>query len=118
MPHKVALATCTKTVHKVPHIMKQDTKHEQIITTTTGDYLRIRFAGYAGDCDEITLTDRETDNKVIMKFSGNHLQGTFIETIGSLKYSRTEAKQAFLNQIKSTVTEVEEYYKKELEQSK
>ena len=95
--------------------MDQQTKHEQIITTATGDYLRIRFSGYAGDHDEISLTDRETDNKVIMKFSGNHLQGTFIETIGSLKYSRSEAKQAFLNQIKSTIAEVEEYYKKEIE---
>tara|TARA_R100001082_G_C4287022_1_gene126466 strand:+ start:394 stop:690 length:297 start_codon:yes stop_codon:yes gene_type:complete len=95
--------------------MDQHTKHEQIITTSTGDYLRIRFASYASDHDEISLTDRETDNKVIMKFSGNHLQGTFIETIGSLKYSRSEAKQAFLNQIKSTVAEVEEYYKKEIE---
>ena len=44
------------------------------------------------------------------------LQGHFIESISCLRYSRNEARQAFLNQVKSTIAEVEEYYKKELEE--
>ena len=98
--------------------MIKSSKHEQTITCSTGDYLNIKFAGYAQDCDTVSLTDRETGDKVIIELAANQLQGHFIESISCLRYSKNEARQAFLNQVKSTIEEVEAYYLKELEASK
>ena len=98
--------------------MIKSSKHEQKITCSTGDYLNIKFSSYAQDCDTVSLTDRETGDKVELELGANQLQGCFIETIACLRYSRNEARQAFLNQVKSTIAEVEAYYLKELEESK
>ena len=95
--------------------MIKSSKHEQTITCSTGDYLNIKFSSYAQDCDTVSLTDRETGDRVTIELAANQLQGHFIESISCLRYSRSEARQAFLNQVKSTIAEVEECYRKELE---